>query len=86
MPERRRGLNAMALYSLWEGEECSVTLVRGTDPPTYATGEPMDPGAVLVKVLEAASWNEACQIQNDHFGWGHYEPQDTWETIGTDED
>lgn len=75
----------MATFSIWEGEECGISLVRGADPPTFANGEPMDPGAVRVKAFEAASWNEACQVQDEHYGWGHYEPQDDWEGIGADE-
>lgn len=76
------GLNAMATFSIWEGEECDVTLKRGTGPLTCANGEPVDPDTVRVKVFQAASWNEACQVVNDHYGWGHYEPSDTWEEIG----
>lgn len=75
----------MALYSIWEGAESDVTLKRGAGPPTYLNGEVMDAGAVLVKTFEAASWNEACQIRNDYYGWGRYEPSDTWEAISPDE-
>jgi hypothetical protein len=45
----------MATFSLWEGEECGISLVRGASPPTFATGEPMDPGSVRIKQFEAAS-------------------------------
>jgi hypothetical protein len=72
----------MATFSLWEGAECGISLVRGAGPPTCANGELMDPGTTLVKAFEAASWNEACQVQHDHYGWGRYEPSDTWEEIG----
>jgi hypothetical protein len=74
----------MATFSLWEGEECGISLVRGASPPTYANGEPMDPDSVLVKVFEAASWYEACQVQDEHYGWGRYKHSDTWEEIGPD--
>jgi hypothetical protein len=75
----------MSTFSIWEGKECGISLVRGASPPTFATGEPMDPGSVWVKAFEAASWNEACQVQHDHYGWGYYEPQAEWEEIGPDE-
>jgi len=30
--------------------------------------------SVLVKTFEAASWEEANQVFNDHFGFGKYHP------------
>jgi hypothetical protein len=72
----------MAKFSMWAGEESGGTLKRGHDKPTL----PGDHDAVLVKAFEASSWNEACQVQYDHYGWGIYTPHDEWEVIGADEE
>ena len=71
----------MALFTLWEGEESGITLKRGPDKPPY----PSDSDAVMVKEFQASSWNEACQIEADHYGWGTYQPHGEWEEIGPDE-
>ncbi len=74
----------MALFSIWEGE--AISLIRGLGPPTNPDGERCDPSDVLVKSFQAASWDEASQIRNDHYGWGKYVPlEDGWEEIGPDE-
>jgi len=75
----------MAVFSIWEGELCGIALKRGPGPPDFRDGSPWDPAATKILVFEAASWNEACQRQCDHYGWGHYEPHDRWEEIGPDE-
>jgi hypothetical protein len=76
----------MALFSIWEddGGNGGSTLHRGGDTPRGLNGTVFDPTAVKVKEFRAASWNEASQVFNDHYGLGYYEPQD-WEEIGPDE-
>jgi len=75
----------MALFSIWQGEQSGICLKRGGGPPVFADGTLEDPDAVKMKEFQAASWNEACQIQCDHYGWGTYTPIDDWEEIGPDE-
>lgn len=75
----------MATYSIWEGAGCGITLKRGTDPPAYANGEPIDATAVMVMTFDAPGWNEACQVQNDHYGWGVYPADDSWEEVGPED-
>jgi hypothetical protein len=71
----------MAIFSIWEGD--GITLKRGSGPPRFADGRLHVEDPLEVKVLEfqAGSWNEACQRQNDHYGWGYYPPHDGWEEI-----
>ena len=69
----------MALFCIWEDPGCSITLRRGPDP------DPTDAAPVLVKAFDAASWQEARQVQYDHYGWGRCEVEDVWEVIGPDE-
>jgi hypothetical protein len=73
----------MAVFSIWEGDECGITLGRGVDPPTCGDGSPLDLNAVKVLEFKAASWDEACQRQNDHYGWGRYVPPEPpgWEQV-----
>lgn len=71
----------MALFSIWEGQESGITLKRGSDKPN----QPGDEDAVKVKEFQASSYNEACQIQHDHYGWGLYKRHDEWPVIGPDE-
>jgi hypothetical protein len=59
-------------YSMWEGDESGLTLKPGAEKPSM----PGDEDAVLVKVFESDSFEEAVQIQYDHYGWGTYEPFD----------
>lgn len=76
----------MATFSISAGEESGITLKRGAGPSTFANGELQAPDAVLIKEFKAASWDEACQIENDHYEWGHHMPNDDWEEIGPDEE
>jgi hypothetical protein len=71
-----------AVFSIWEGHHCGIALKQGDGPPMFADGRLQDPDAVAVKVFRAATWNEACQVQYDHYGWGRYEPHDGWPEIG----
>jgi hypothetical protein len=73
----------VAKFSIWEGEDSGITLKRGHDKPAIT---PDDHDAQLVLAFDAPSWNEACQVQNDHYGWGHYQPHDNWEQITENED
>jgi hypothetical protein len=75
----------MALFSIWQGEIGGITLKRGDGPPMFGD-EPEEPDAVKILEFQAASWNEACQRKNDHFGWGKYRPPEPgWDEIGPDE-
>jgi hypothetical protein len=67
----------MPIYSIWEGERSGITLMVGPEKPAYS-GDDLD--AVKVKEFEATSWNEACQVQYDHYGWGRYRPMGDWGT------
>ena len=79
----------MAIFSIWEGEEFGITLKRGNEIPRYKNGKVMDETANKIYEFEANSWEEACQKQNDYFGWGEYIPpkygwaplQDDWQEI-----
>jgi hypothetical protein len=65
------------IYSIWEGDECGITLKPGDGPPTWGqNGGPMD-GSVCVLVFEAETWEGACQREYDHYGWGKYVPMDS---------
>ncbi len=75
----------MAVFSVWESETCGITLKQGAGLPMLG-GEPEDPNAVKVLEFQAASWNEACQKKNDHYGWGVYQPHDGWEAVGPEEE
>lgn len=69
----------MAKFSMWAGERSGITLKRGIDPPRQT---PDDIDAELVKVFDAPSWEVACQVQYDHYGWGTYKPMP--EGLGSD--
>lgn len=62
------------IYSIWEGD--GITLKEGPDRPPY----PDDADAVKVKEFEASSWDEACQVEYDYYGWGLYRPMEWDET------
>lgn len=62
----------MTVFTIWEGDNCGLCLKLGDSPPTLGMRGPPDETAVKVKEFEAASWNEACQVKYDHYGWGRY--------------
>lgn len=65
----------MSIYSIWETCVKNI-LVPGIEPPAYADGKPIEPGAVKVKEFQAGSWGEACRARSDHYGWcASEEPQ-----------
>lgn len=65
---------AMKTYEIW------ATPPNHGDPLLVEQGakekQPhiFEDDAVLVKTFEAASWEEANQVFNDHFGFGKYHP------------
>lgn len=63
-------------FELWrEDEEDGPTytlLPENSDERTRLLAVP--PGAVLIEVIEAESYNEAAQRQHDLLGWEPYKP------------
>jgi hypothetical protein len=53
----------MATYSIWQGEE--ITMVQGTDPPTYQDGTLQDPSAVRWHIYEASDMDEAMAMLDE---------------------
>lgn len=64
----------MAVFTIWEGGFGKGWLQPGGGPPSFADGRPIDPGAVKVLEFEAATMDEARQVQYDHYGWGKFAP------------
>ncbi len=60
-------------YELWEDPDGSLTLFPFADDSARKV---LDPNAKLLKIFEADSWEEACQMKNDFMGWGLYVPFD----------
>lgn len=67
------------IFTIWESEICGITLKEGGSLPMIGNTVE-DTEAIKILEFEAASWNEACQIQNDHYGWGKYIPMDDSES------
>ncbi len=75
-------LMSKAVFTIWEGD--GITLKVGTQPPQ------LSPGDTRILEFEANTWEEACQRQCDHYGWGKYHPPDPpagpWEYPPVDRD
>jgi hypothetical protein len=70
---------AQTIYEIWE----TISPIDGTSDRTLLKKEDFEKEAhlfegtpVLLKTFEASSYNEACQIFHDFFGWETYIPMD----------
>ncbi len=68
------------LYQLWEdiGPDGygGLSLVQADKAQEYQDRGLLGETPVLVLEFEAATWEEACQRQYDHYGWGTYRPME----------
>lgn len=68
------------LYQIWEGLEPDrsgeSTLVPADRAGEFLCRGLLGASPVLILQFEAATWDEACQRQYDHYGWGTYRPMD----------
>ena len=65
-------------YSIWEDDD-GAGLVRGPGPLTTADGRVLQPRRRKVLEFAAASWDEACRVMHDHYGWAPYISDGRWE-------
>ena len=59
-----------------EGPQCGMCTLEAWNKEPFmresVSGKPMK----IVKEVEAASWNEAMQMFNDHYDYGPYKPME----------